>query len=233
MAKSNNKCSKKVGVTNSKLKELMSPKQAWLVAFVLVAVMELVFIAMHVLSSVVIITNWVLAPLLAIWVWQSRGPKLLVLALEFCWLGDVLGNPRAIGIGQIGVVASAAAFAAAGMLLTALFIRRGALNALRESGARRGRFVGAVAVCLAATTIGVLFAWSGLSIVFRVAVSIYLFLFAALAAFAASAGIIPAIGAAMLLGAEILPSWKLRADSMARRRRTGSPSSHCTCSVSC
>jgi len=190
---------------NSKLKELLRPKQAWLAAFVLVAAMELVFIAMHILPSVVIVASWVLAPLLAVWVWQSRGPKLLVLALGFCWLGDTLGNPRAIGLRQIGAVASAAAFAVAAILLVFLFIRRDAFNVLRESaGARRSWFIGTAAVYLAAAIIGVILAWSSLSVGFRIAVSVYLLLFAALATFAASAGIVSAVGAAMFFVAEIL-----------------------------
>lgn len=189
----------------SKFNELLRPKQAWLAAFVLVAVIELVFIAMHIFPSVVLVATWVLMPLLAIWVWQSRGPSLLVLALVFCWLGDMLGNPLAIGIGQIGVVGSAAAFAVAGIFLFVLFIRRGAFDALRGSaGTRRGWLVGAAAVYLAAAIICVLFVWSGFVIEFRIFVLIYLLLFAALAIFALSAGIVTAIGAAMFFGTEIL-----------------------------
>lgn len=205
MAKIKVKCPKKRGVMNSKFDELLRPKQAWLVAYVLVAVAELVFIAAHASSRAALVATWVLAPLLAIWVWKSHGPKLLVLALGVCWLGDVLGNPRAIGIGQVGVVPSAAAFAAAGVFLVVLFIRRGVLGTFRgSSDTRRGWRAGAAAVYLAAAIIGVLFAWSGLSIVLRIAVSIYLLLFAALATSAASAGIVTAIGTALFFGSEIL-----------------------------
>lgn len=195
MAKICVKSGNKMGVADLKFDELLRPKQAWLVAFVLIAAAELVFVAAHVSSWAVVVATWVLAPLLAIWVWQSRGPKLLVLTLGLCWLGDVLGNPRKIGIGQIGVVLSAAAFAAAGVCLVVLFIRR---------GARRGLLVGAAAAYLAAAIIGVLFVWSGLSIMLRIAVSIYLLLFAALATLAASAGTVSAIGAALFFGSEIL-----------------------------
>ncbi len=186
------KCDKKMSAMTSKFNELLRPKQAWLAAFVLVAVIELVFIAMHIFPSVVLVATWVLMPL-------------LVLALVFCWLGDMLGNPLAIGIGQIGVVGSAAAFAVAGIFLFVLFIRRGAFDALRGSaGTRRGWLVGAAAVYLAAAIICVLFVWSGFVIEFRIFVLIYLLLFAALAIFALSAGIVTAIGAAMFFGTEIL-----------------------------
>ncbi|GMA95920.1 hypothetical protein GCM10025881_27440 [Pseudolysinimonas kribbensis] len=44
-------------------------------------------------SLFAVVSTWLVAPLLAMWVWRARGPKLLILALAMFWAGDVLGNP--------------------------------------------------------------------------------------------------------------------------------------------
>jgi uncharacterized membrane protein len=88
-----------------------SLKSPWLIAFVAVALAHLVMSVVRVPSSATIVT-WALAPLLAIWVWRSRGPKLLIVALLLCFVSDVLGNPRFIGLGPGALYASVAALVA-------------------------------------------------------------------------------------------------------------------------
>jgi YhhN family len=173
---------------------LLRVKSPWLIGFGLVAVAQLAFVALHV-SQAALITTWILAPLLAVWVWRARGPKLLVLALMFCWVGDVLGNPRKIGIGQGGLVLSVAAFAAANVCLMILFARRGALAALWRSigGLQRWR-AGIALLYLVAAIVGLWLTWSSLEPVLRVVASIYLLLLVGTATTALAVDICAGIG---------------------------------------
>lgn len=180
-------------------------KSLWLIGFGLVATAQLVFVIGRVANEAAVIATWILAPVLAIWVWRTRGPKLLVLALLLCGARDVLGNPRAIGMGQGGLVLSVAAYVGANVCLIILFVREGALTALRKAldGTRRWR-VGISSLYLVAAIIGLALAWSSLAPMLRVIVAIYLLLLAGIATTALALDISAGVGAALLFGSGLL-----------------------------
>jgi hypothetical protein len=174
--------------------QLSVVKSPWLVGFGLVAVAQLVFVALHLPFAGIV--TWLVAPLLAVWVWCVGGPKLLVLALMFCWAGDVLGNPLQIGI-PIGLYLSVAAFAVAGVLLVILFVRRGA------PGFRRRR-AGIVVLYLVPASVVLTFIWSNLNPALRVVASIYLLLLVVTATTAFVLDTWVGIGAGLLFGSHLL-----------------------------
>jgi hypothetical protein len=167
-------------------------KSPWLIGFGLVALVQLVSIAVHLPFASLI--TWLIAPPLAVWVWRAGGPRLLVLALVFCWIGDVLGNPRLIGIGRIGLYLSVAAFAVASVLLVVLFVRRG----------RPRRRVGVVALYLVLASVGLASIWSNLDPALRVVASVYLLVIVATATAAFVLDTRVGIGAGLLFGSHLL-----------------------------
>lgn len=181
-------------------------KSPWLIGFGLVAMAQLVFVVARVPNQAAVIATWILAPLLAIWVWRARGPKLLVLALLLCWAHDVLGNPRAIGVGQSGLVLSVAAYVGADVCFIILFVREGALTGLRKGldGTRRWR-VGVSSLYLVATIIGLALAWSSVAPMLRVVSAIYLLLLVGMATTALTLDICAGVGAALYFGSGLLP----------------------------
>jgi len=178
-------------------------KSPWLIGFGLVAVAQLAVVALSLpLAGVV---TWLLAPPLAVWVWRVRGPKLLVLALMFFWAGDVLGNPRLIGVGRIGLFLSVAAVAVANVLLIILFVRRGAPRSQRTViGGRRRWRAGIAVLYLVLAGMGLAFTWSNLDPVLRVVASIYLLLIVVTGTTAFVLDIYAGIGAALLFGSHLL-----------------------------
>lgn len=180
-------------------------KTPWLIGFGLAGAAELAFVVSHLSHPADLITLWIVAPLLAIWTWRARGPKLLVLALVFCWVGDVLGNPRAIGIGQGGLLLSVVAYVGANVCLITLFVRDGALIALRKafSGTQRWR-VGISSLYLVAAIIGLALAWSSLDPMSRAGAAIYLLLLVGTATTALALDTCTGIGAALFFGSELL-----------------------------
>lgn len=72
------------------------------------------------------ITKCLIAPLLAAWVVEQHGPRLLVVALGFCFLGDLF-----LELGDLFIVGMAS-FAAAHVCFITFFVRRGALDQLRR-----------------------------------------------------------------------------------------------------
>ena len=180
-------------------------KTPWLIGFGLAGVAELVFVASHRLHRADLITLWIVAPLLAIWTWRARGPKLLVLALMLCWVGDVLGNPAAIGIGRSGLLLSVVAYVGANVCLIILFVRDGALTALRKAfrGSQRWR-VGIASLYLVAAIIGLALAWNGLGPMLHAGAAIYLLLLVGTAATALALDTCAGIGAALFFGSELV-----------------------------
>ncbi len=167
------------------------------------ALAQLGLIAAH-QGRLAVIPTWLLAPALAVWVWRARGPRLVILALLFCWAGDVLGNPALLGVGPIGLFLSVAAYAVANAILLILFVRLGALSAWRTTrGAGLWR-AGAAAVCVVAAVVVLAVAWSTLDPALRVVGCVYLLLLCvtAIAAFAVNAW--AGIGAALFLGSHLL-----------------------------
>lgn len=180
-------------------------KTPWLLGFGLVGATLLVFVAANASHEADLITLWLVAPLLAIWVWRAGGPKLLLLALMLCWAGDVLGNPRAIGIGPAGLMGSVIAYVGATVCLIILFARDGALIALRKAlhGGQRRR-VGISALYLVGAAGGLALAWSRLAPMFRIVAAIYLLLLVATAATALALDLCAGVGATLFLGSELL-----------------------------
>jgi hypothetical protein len=180
-----------------------SLKSPWLIAFGLVVVGQLALLGLGLpLANFV---AWLLAPLLAVWVWRARGPKLLVLALMFCWAGDVLGNPALIGVGKIGLFLSVAAFAVANVLLIVLFVRGGGPISQRIAiGGRRRWRAGVAVLYLVPAALGLAFTWSNLDPALRVVAAIYLLLVVATATTAFVVDICAGIGAALLFGSHLL-----------------------------
>ncbi len=172
-------------------------KSPWLIGFAMVAIAELICTATGLRLAAFL--TWLVAPLLAVWVWRVRGPKLLVLALISCWVGDVLGNPRLIGVGPIGLYLSIAAFAVADVLLVTLFVRRGALGSRRPR-----RQAGAVALYLLPASIGFASIWGDLDPTLRVVAAIYLLLIAATATTALLLDTRVGIGAGLLFSSHLL-----------------------------
>src|SRR5690606_33249417 len=143
--------------------------------------------------------------ILAVWVWRARGPRLLVVALLLCWVGDVLGNPRLIGLGHIAFLVSVAAFAAACVVLIVLFVRatNRAEPASGADGSRRAQaavgllYAGVVAAALAVT-------WGDLDATFRIVGVMYLLLLALMATTAFMAGASLGVGAGLLFASHLL-----------------------------
>ena len=88
--------------------------------------------AVHLVLNAADATPWdsvskcLLAPLLIAWVLEQHGPRLLVAALAFCFLGDLL-----LELDDLFVVGMAA-FAAAHVCFITFFVQRGAADALRR-----------------------------------------------------------------------------------------------------
>jgi hypothetical protein len=180
-------------------------RSPWLIGFGLVAVAQLIFVVFPVSSVADLIAVSILAPMLAAWVWRMRGPKLLVIALVLCAVGDALGNPRRIGLGPSGLLLSVAAYVAAQACLLALFLRSGALAALRASigGHQRWRSV-IVGLYLVGAAVVLSLVWGGLGADFRIAAAIYLALLVGTAATSLALDTWAGVGAALFAGSVVL-----------------------------
>jgi len=180
-------------------------KSAWLFVYGLILLAQLISVALHLSRVGTVATTWLLAPLLSVWVWRARGPKLLVLVFVLFWVGDVLGNPRLLGIGPNGLFLSVAAFAAANVILLALYFRRGTLIEWRTIlGGRQRWRAGVVVLCLIAVALGLALAWSSLNLVLRLAASIYLLLLLFTLTAALAVDIRAGVGSVLLLISHLL-----------------------------
>lgn len=103
---------------------MTASRSTWLIAFGTVAVVHLVVNGAG-LDPWTSITKCLLAPLLIAWVIQQRGPRLLVVALAFCFLGDLFLEIDGL------FIAGMAAFAIAHIAFITLFVQRGALDRVR------------------------------------------------------------------------------------------------------
>jgi uncharacterized membrane protein YhhN len=104
----------------------MVVKSPWLIAFAVVSVIHLVLNAADT-TPWDSISKCLIAPLLAAWVVEQHGPRLLVAALGFCFLGDLF-----LELGDDLFVVGMAAFAAAHYCFIRFFVVRGALEQLRR-----------------------------------------------------------------------------------------------------
>lgn len=139
----------------------MSPvKSPWLLAFGVASVVHLVLNGADA-SPWDSISKCLVAPLLAAWVVEQRGPRLLVVALGSCFLGDLL-----LELGDDLFVVGMAAFAGAHCCFIWFFVQRGAIERLR----RRPLIL---LVYAAAAIVLVAWAWGGLEVGLRPIVPVY------------------------------------------------------------
>jgi uncharacterized membrane protein YhhN len=139
---------------------MVAIKSPWLIAFGIVSVAHLVLNAADA-TPWDSISKCFIAPLLAAWVLEQHGPRLLVAALGFCFLGDL-----SLELGDDLFVVGMAAFAAAHYCFIRFFILRGALEQLRAKPW--------ILVVYVAAAIGlVAWAWGGLEPGLRPIVPVY------------------------------------------------------------
>ena len=164
---------------------MTDPRSPWLVAFGVVAVVHLALNAAGA-TPFDSISKCLLAPLLAAWVVEQRGPRLLVVALALCFLGDLF-----LEIDDLFVVGMAA-FAGAHVALITFFVRRGALDRLRS---RPLIAVGYVVVAIAM----VAWCWGGLEPGLRPAIPVYAALLVGTAAVSLATDRLAGLGGALFL----------------------------------
>lgn len=134
-------------------------RSLWVIGFALISVVHLVLNGVDA-SPWDSITKGLIAPLLAAWVIQQDGPRLLVAALFFCFLGDLF-----LEIGDLFIVGMAA-FAAAHVCFIRFFVQRGALGQLRAKPW--------ILVVYTAAAIGlVAWVWSGLEAGLKAPIPVY------------------------------------------------------------
>jgi uncharacterized membrane protein YhhN len=164
----------------------MALKSPWLIAFAAVSVVHLM---LHGADATPwdSITKCLIAPLLAAWVVQQHGPRLLVVALGFCFLGDLF-----LELGDDVFIVGMAAFAAAHIGFIRFFVQRGALGQLR----RKPWIL--VAYVLAAVGL-VAWCWGGLEDGLKAPVPVYAALLVGTAATALAMDLRAGLGGALFL----------------------------------
>lgn len=115
------------------------------------------------------ITKCVLAPILAMWVLRERGPRILALALVFCFFGDLF-----LTFPQAWFLAGMTAFALAHVTFIGYFLSRGARKAL-------ARWWPAALVYAVIGAVMVTWLWPGLEQNLRIPVAVYAALLATMA----------------------------------------------------
>jgi len=166
-------------------------RSPWLAAFGLVVVAHLVLLVTED-GPVATVTKCLIAPLLAAWVVQQRGPRVLVVALAFCFLGDLF-----LDLPDEFFVPGMAAFAVAHVCFVTFFVRRGAREALTRSWW--------IAALLAVAALGLLaWVWGGLDAGLRVPVLVYALLLSSTAATALAVDLRAGVGALLFLFSDAL-----------------------------
>ncbi|AWB91142.1 lysoplasmalogenase [Aeromicrobium chenweiae] len=160
-------------------------KSPWLIAFGVVAVVHLVLNGTGP-APWDSISKCLLAPLLAVWVLEQQGPRLLAVALAFCFLGDLFLEIEDM------FTAGMAAFAIAHVCLITFFVRRGAIDRLR----RRPMILVAYVVLAVGL---VAWCWGGLEPGLKPLVPVYAALLLGTAAAALSTDLRAGIGGALFL----------------------------------
>ncbi|MGA8988025.1 lysoplasmalogenase [Aeromicrobium sp.] len=135
-------------------------KSPWLLAFAAVSVIHLILNGAD-LSPWDSVSKAFIAPLLAAWVVEQRGPRLLIAALAFCFLGDLF-----LELGDDFFIVGMAAFAGAHICFIWFFVQRGAVEQLRRKPI--------IVLIYAAAAIGlVVWCWTGLESGLRPVVPVY------------------------------------------------------------
>lgn len=171
-------------------------RSPWLVAFAVVVVAHLaVLVADPAEESglwwLALATKCLIAPLLAMWVYAQHGPSVLVLALVFCFFGDLFLEFDATFLPGM------AAFAAAHVCLVTFFVRRGALAALRQRWW--------IAALLLVAAVGLLaWVWGGLEVGLRGPVVVYALLLSSTAATALAVDTRAGVGGLLFLFSDAL-----------------------------
>jgi len=160
-------------------------KSPWLIAFGVVSVVHLVLIGADA-EPWDSITKCLIAPLLAAWVIEQDGPRLLVAALGFCFLGDLF-----LEFDDLFVVGMAA-FAAAHYCFIRFFILRGAIEQLVKKP-------WILVIYVAAAIALVAWAWGGLETGLRPIVPIYAVLLLGTASTSLATDVRAGLGGALFL----------------------------------
>lgn len=160
-------------------------KSPWLIAFAVVSIGHLGLNAAGA-EPWDSITKCLLAPLLAGWVVEQKGPRILVVALVFCWLGDLF-----LELDDLFVVGMAA-FAVAHVAFITYFVRRGAIDRLKDRPL-------IVAVYVVAAIGMVVWVWGGLETGLRPPILVYAALLVGTAATSLAVDVRAGIGGALFL----------------------------------
>jgi len=160
-------------------------RSPWLIAFGVVAVVHLLLNGAGA-TPWDSITKCLLAPLLVGWVVEQAGPRLLVVALVFCFLGDLF-----LELDDLFIVGMAA-FAIAHLALITLFVQRGALDRLRRRPAIVAAYV-VVAIAMVA------WCWGGLEPGLKAPIPVYAALLVGTAATSLATDVRAGVGAALFL----------------------------------
>lgn len=160
-------------------------RSPWLAGFAVVAVVHLVLNATDAVPWDSI-TKSLLAPLLIGWVLEQRGPRLLAVALAFCFLGDLFLEFENLFI--VGM----AAFAGAHVCFIWFFVQRGAVAKLRERP-------WIVLIYVLAGLVVVAWSWGGLEPGLRPIIPFYAALLIGTAATALAVDVGAGVGGALFL----------------------------------
>jgi uncharacterized membrane protein YhhN len=160
-------------------------KSPWLIAFGIASVVHLILNGAGV-EPWDSITKCLVAPLLGVWVVEQKGPRLLVVALAFCFVGDLF-----LEIEDLFIVGMAA-FAAAHITFITFFIQRGGFDQLRRKPwiliAYDVAAIGLVAWC-----------WGGLESDLRAPIPVYAALLVGTAAISLASDLRAGVGGALFL----------------------------------
>ena len=170
-------------------------RSPWLVAFGVAAMTHLGLLATEA-SPWDSVTKCLIAPLLAVWVLEQRGPHLVVGALMLCFVGDLLTEFDDLFVAGLG------AFALAQVCFLTYFVRRGALGRVR-------RMIWVPAVLFVGAAVLLTWTWSGLDPSLRAPVAAYGLLLSATAAAALSVDLRAGAGALLFLLADGLIAARL------------------------
>jgi uncharacterized membrane protein YhhN len=160
-------------------------RSPWLIAFSVVSVVHLVLngAGAEPWDSV---TKCLIAPLLAGWAATQGAPRLLVVALALCFVGDLLLEVDGLFIGGM------AAFAGAHLAFITLFVRRGAVARLRARPLIAVVYVAAAIVTIAGC-------WGGLEPGLKPAIPVYAALLVATASLSLATDARAGLGGALFL----------------------------------
>lgn len=165
---------------------MTAAKSPWIIAFGVIAVVHLVLNGADA-TPWDSITKCFLAPLLVVWVIQQKGPRALVIALIFCFFGDLF-----LELGDSVFVVGMAAFAGAHITFIRFFAKRGAIAQLRRRPL--------ILIIYAAAAIAmVVYVWTGLEVGLRPVIPIYAALLVGTASTSLATDLRAGIGGALFL----------------------------------